>query len=240
MNILVLSPHADDAVFSCADHINYWIKRAHRVSVCTVFTKFSSGKVSLDAKKYVLNSGYSDILLFEKARNEEDIQALNYLGVKYLTPNLFDGAFRIFNDQLVYKSFNKLFSGITPTVDGITIDRLCHFLEVIHDDYDLVVAPLGIGNHADHLITSLCSKICVPHDRLAYYLDVPYYFDFYQWNASYLKSCIVHKPSFKWTTSFKRRCVAFYISQKSLIIRNNKKVYFNEHLMYFPEVVLSP
>ena len=40
--IVVISPHLDDAVVSCCDHILDWKKKGNRVRILTIFTAFQT------------------------------------------------------------------------------------------------------------------------------------------------------------------------------------------------------
>jgi len=240
MKILILSPHADDAAFSCGDHIIQWRKQLINITVCTVFSKFWTTKISKDVRWYLNNSGFSDVRSFEKARNKEDESALKYLNVDYLSPNLTDGAFRTKNKQLIYQTFDELFSGKIADNDNITINKISYFLLSIKKNFDFIIAPLGIGNHADHLITSLCARKNVSTHKLGFYIDVPYYFKINNWNHLYLNTFFAHRKSTRWTTKQKISSLDYYPSQKPLIIRNNRKFFFSEKMVFFPEIILLP
>ena len=239
MKILVLSPHADDAVFSCFDHIRDWRKSGHTVDVCTVFSKFTPSKLSDDVRGYMANSGYTSVQLFEKARQHEDRRALNYLGVHFLTPRFIDGAFYEHGGKNVYPSFGELFSGRIAENDARVLS-LAEYLDKICPRYDTVVSPIGIGSQADHVITALCAKNYVKKNALWYYYDVPYYFFPHNWKRKYIHTLFKMRMSLKWITKDKIRCMNMYESQTNLIIRNNRRFFFREKRTVFPEIIVSP
>ncbi len=240
MNILVLSPHADDAILSCGDHIMKWIKKSTDITVCTIFTNFKTPVISKDAKLFLNHSGFTNINLFKKARDAEDKNALRYMGVNYTSPHLTDGAFRVIKNKLVYESFDKLLSGKISRLDKVTIKKLSYFLQVTKTNYDLIIAPLGIGNHADHLITSFCAKQSISFNKLGFYIDVPYYFDLHSWSIRHIKTFLRYRKSFRWTTKLKLKVLDFYSSQERLLISASRNILFNERLIFYPEIILLP
>lgn len=41
-------------------------------------------------------------------------------------------------------------------------------------DFDVLIAPLGLGGHLDHIVTREAARRLVPSDKLGYYADLPY------------------------------------------------------------------
>ncbi len=240
MKILILSPHADDAAFSCGDHIIQWRKQGITVVVCTVFSRFKTSIISKDVKSYLNNSGFSDVLTFEKARSREDARSLKYFKTSFISPNLIDGAFRTYKKALIYQNFDELFSGKISESDEITVKKLNYFIRSKEKKFDLIIAPIGIGNHADHLITSLSARNCVNKEKIGFYIDTPYFLNYKNWNFDYLKHLFKYKLSIKWTSNEKLIGLNYYASQIALIVKNNRSFFFNEMQIYFPETILVP
>lgn len=240
MKVLILSPHADDAVFSCCDHITQWIKKSHKVTVCTIFSRFTTTKISKDVKWYLNNSGYEGTIEFENARLNEDVNALSFIKANYISPDLVDGAFREENNQLNYKSFNELFSGLVSKSDSNLRKKLEKYFHSINNQYDLVISPIGIGNHADHLVTSMCAEKVFKTNKLAYYLDVPYYFFMKNWNKKIIHKIRKRTLSTKWSSNCKLEAMRLYQSQFKLIVKNNTTPFFNKYLVKFPEILFLP
>ena len=239
MKILVLSPHADDAVFSCFDHIKGLIRSGHYVSVCTIFSKFTPSSLGDDVRGYMANSGFTDTHLFEKARQQEDKKALQYLGVKFMTPRLIDGAFQVYRGKSVYPTFGELFSGRIAKND-IRVLVLADYLRKVSISFDRVISPIGIGSQADHVITEYCAKKYIEWGKLSYYYDVPYYFFLRNWKRKYIHALLRMRISLRWITQEKIHCMKYYRSQIGLIIRNNRRLFFRESRVFFPEIVVSP
>lgn len=239
MKILVLSPHSDDAVLSCFDHMRCWIRAGHTVHVCTVFSKFTPSKLSSDAREYMGNSGFDNAGSFATARQAEDRKALAFLGAEYSTPGLVDGAFVLHKGKLVYPTFRKLFSGRISQHDDRVL-KLVEYLKKIRTKYDRVISPIGLGSHTDHVIVFQCAQNIFDRDVVSFYYDVPYYFFLYNWAKRYRHTLLRMKISLRWTTGDKIRGLKFYRSQLGLIIRNSRRPFFNEGRMLFPEIVASP
>lgn len=238
MKILVLSPHADDAIFSCFDHIKDWIHAGHTVHVCTIFSKFTPSVLGSDVRGYMANSGYTDARKFEKARQNEDRNALRYLGVKYITPGFIDGAFQSYNGKGVYPTFGKLFSGCIAKNDR-RVHALAQYIQTVSTQYDRVISPIGIGSQADHVITNACAERHIERSKVSYYYDIPYYFFTRNWKRKYISALLRMRISLRWITQDKIRCMNLYGSQIGLIIRNNRRLFFREGRMVFPEIVVS-
>lgn len=239
MKILVLSPHADDAVFSCFDHIRGWLRVGHTVDVCTIFSKFTPSVLESDVRGYMANSGYTDARLFEKARQTEDKNALEYLGVKYITPGFIDGAFQAYNGKAVYPTFGKLFSGRIAKTDR-RVQALATYIHAIRSKYDRIVSPIGIGSQADHVITSMCAEKYIERSKVSYYYDTPYYFFTRNWKRKYINALWRMRVTVRWITHEKIHGMNLYGSQIGLIVRNNRRVFFRQGRMVFPEIVVSP
>src|SRR5436189_2412419 len=93
-SIIVLSPHLDDAVFSCADHIKGWLEQGDKVSVWTVFTAFSDGIDTPIARRQMELAGAATAAELEETRAREDETALAKLGVAGCRLGFMDAAFR--------------------------------------------------------------------------------------------------------------------------------------------------
>jgi hypothetical protein len=203
-----------------------------------VFTRLLPTTLSFVAKQYMKASGFSTILSFEKHKNKEDLEALDYMGVTYISPHLIDAAFRTKNNEPIYSTFTKIFSGIISPYDNSLRKNLTLYLSKKEKNYDLIISPVGIGGHVDHNLTRAVATALIDKTRLAFYLDVPYYFTIKNWSQRYLQEYITLKKSHTLTTDFKRACLQYYKSQLALLFRNNTTLFFNKRHMLFPEIIL--
>lgn len=141
--ILALSPHLDDAVFSCGGHLAE-LARQQPVVVATCFTR-SMPRPSGFALACQLDKGLSPEVDYLALRREEDRQAHQLLGTEYEWWDLPEAPHR------GYRSAAELFAGPVAGEDNIVgpiFDRLQRCLE--HHRPETVFYPLGAGNHIDH------------------------------------------------------------------------------------------
>lgn len=165
-NIIVLSPHLDDAVLSLSDHISNWKKQGKLVKIITIFTCFGD---SLDlpryTRDYINKSGFKNIKLFQKKRIEEDIQAMKMLDVEWEHWGFVDAGFR-----KLYNTRSALLGGKIHYKDDIIIHEISK--KMLSIDADKVYLPFGIGGHVDHLLVKKSGKVLFKN--IEYYLELPY------------------------------------------------------------------
>ncbi len=224
--ILVLSPHLDDAVLSCADHILEWKKQGYEINIVTIFTSFKSSQVSPFAKHYLESSGFSDVISFEKARKKEDINAMTALGVEWKHLNFIDGAFRTVGTKQLYTQ-TKLFSGQLNPSDLLLIPKLKK--EFKNFEFEFVLITLGIGRHVDHVLTKLFADKYFINLRKWYYVDWPYAQKWRNWSLPQIIEFLSHKKSFRLMSRTKLDLLRLYTSQFPLLFQKNPS---------FPEIIL--
>lgn len=152
-----VSPHLDDAVFSCGGEIARLVKEGP-VLVLNVFTRYpetmKSHAMVLGAERYQEERAASDFLGFA-SRNLDEL----------------DAPFR----HPAYRSPGKLFA--PPLSEDFTYlpalrERLFGFLDGL--DYQTLYVPLAIGWHVDHLLTHLVFEPWATRANVIYYEDAPY------------------------------------------------------------------
>ena len=171
MKYIYLSPHLDDAVFSCGGLIWEQTQNGHAVEIWTIFSADPpQGELS-----WLAESLHQDWNLTQdpiQVRREEDLEACQILGArpKYLPYP--DCIYRKSSQgEFLYQQVEDIFGGINP-VDSPLIDHLSQDLEDQLPSDAVLVAPLGIGNHVDHTITrKAVRELGVP---VHYYADYPY------------------------------------------------------------------
>ena len=164
---LLLSPHLDDAVFSCGGTILTLVRRGWRVVVATVFTR-SVHPATGFALACQRDKGLGDDVDYMALRRGEDADAVAMLGAETLWLDLPEAPHR------GYETAPALFS------EFVSEDGVAASLETILDrtmrdlNPDLLLAPAALGGHVDHRRV-LDAVIAVGGDHaVAFWHDVPY------------------------------------------------------------------
>lgn len=156
MRCLFISPHLDDAVFSCAARIRRRVESGAEVTVATVFTH--ARPRSAAAVHYA-------------ARRAEDRAALRQLGAHPRWLGLLDAPGR----SPYYDSFRRIVLGVAtgdwPQIHGVR-RRLVQLLHELAPDE--VYLPLGVGTHIDHRLVFSAAKALPFRGPQFFYEDQPY------------------------------------------------------------------
>jgi SAM-dependent methyltransferase len=173
-HFIFLSPHLDDAVLSCGNLILKLKLLKKKVSIITVFTEASSKTQTPQANRYLHGCKYKNPIKLFSDRRKEDVKANKLLGTPYKHLGFTDAAWRQTGGRPIYPNGIKQFLGIVSKKDS-------HLVELIHKkvlkilpqgNTCLILAPLGIGGHVDHLITKkVAEKILLP---VIFWEDFPY------------------------------------------------------------------
>ncbi len=157
---VIISPHLDDAVYSCGGLIS---QKPGQCLVINVFTSFpkSERKSIVD-----LNSN----------RNEEEVAAQHYLDFDSICLGFEDAVFRQPSYQKAFQLFGDPISQDAITSRAIG-ERLAEIFREVNADN--VYFPLGIGWHVDHLICfhlGIALHSDLKNSRILFYEDTPYAF----------------------------------------------------------------
>ncbi len=173
---LYLSPHLDDAVYSCGGLIYAQAAAGQPVTVMTLCAGSPDpDRLSPLAQGYHRDWGGGPDPM--AARREEDRAALRILGASPLHLSTLDGIYRWHGDQPLYPERDLLFAGpdgreaeALPAawqeeVESLGLDRL----------RTCIYAPLGVGGHVDHeLPRRLGLRLLASGWRVRFYEDYPY------------------------------------------------------------------
>jgi LmbE family N-acetylglucosaminyl deacetylase len=165
---LFISPHLDDVAFSCGGTFAKLASENWRTILCTIFTKSV-----LNPKNFALrcqtDKNLSPAIDYMKLRRSEDYQAAEILNAaEVLHLNFLEAPHR------GYESAPELFAGVK---EGDEIWRpVTEHLDLLREIHqpDLVFAPQGLGNHADHLQTIRAVREVFPAEKAFWYRDTPY------------------------------------------------------------------
>ena len=182
--IVAVSPHLDDAVLSCGALLGYLAPRC-QVTVVTVFTAASPPPWPLPARRQMRAIGEPDAERFYRQRQAEDACVLAGMGAAWVHLGFPDALFRRVGPgpgllpgrprRAAYPTFRfdaargriaaadtRLIEEIAAATDGVVRSAGAR----------LLLAPLGVGRHVDHLITRSATRGLGP--RAVYYSDFPY------------------------------------------------------------------
>ncbi|WP_320780512.1 PIG-L family deacetylase [Streptomyces sp. CRN 30] len=163
---VAVSPHLDDAVFSAGGVLALLSRAGWRVRVVTCFTA-SVGDPCPFALSTQLDKGLPADVDYMALRRAEDSAAQRTLGT--LPPvhlPLPEAPHR------GYGSAPELFA--PPRPDDTAGTELKRLLAPHLAAADLVLAPQGIGDHVDHLLTARAVATGAPPARVCWWRDVPY------------------------------------------------------------------
>ena len=232
--ICIVSPHLDDAALSCADHALTWRAAGEEVLVVNVFTAAgTSPQLSALMRPILQASQVDDAEQYVALRLREDGQCLDALGLRACQLGFTDAGFRGASTPdhptLAALRTGRLLACEIELVAAVA-DALTQALRSV-DEVSLVVSPLGIGRHVDHLITRAACERVLGADRLAFYADMPYARAPWRWSWPDLRRVAGARRSLKPMTPTKRAALAHYESQMPLMFRGTPR---------YPELVLLP
>jgi len=154
---IFISPHLDDAVFSCGAEIQK-IAQKGKVLVINIFTLFleedKRSKVFLGEERYI-----------------EEKNAANYLNFESINLDFLDAFYR--NDK--YKKLANIFKQSSSSEAKLiheVSEKLTSLLSQI--DFDVIYLPLGVGWHIDHLVCHELRLNKLFADKIIFYEDMPY------------------------------------------------------------------
>jgi len=154
---VIISPHLDDAVFSCAGAIADLVNEGP-VLVLNLFTRYLS-----DLKMHGAVLG--------EERYQEELEAARYLGFESRNLGELDAPFR----RDAYRKLGNIFRPpVQEDIDWLPSlrDRVFAILNEI--DFDRIFVPLGVGWHVDHVVTHLLFDGWAEGAELLYYEDASY------------------------------------------------------------------
>ena len=228
--IIVLSPHLDDAVLDCCDHILTWKRNRLPVRVLTVFTFFSNRILSPWTRWYSQASGHQPIKEIERIRTCEDAKAMSILGVLWNHLGFIDAGFRSNEGEPLYPDMKTIFSGIVSPYDTSLLSQLRRSIISFRNCSQFLV-PLGIGKHVDHILVRKAAEQAIGPGGLCYYVDYPYALSGRNWTINHVARVVTAKKSIKWMTKEKRRLLSIYSSQTPLLFGS---------IRFYPEIILNP
>lgn len=167
--VLALSPHLDDAAFSCGGTLAMLADAGHRVIVATVFTRSVPHPRGF-ALACQLDKGLSADVDYMALRRGEDEAAMRILGAQPRWLDFPEAPHR------GYGSPPELFG--ERRADDRVVGTLAPMLRALIDEVDpaLILAPRAIGDHVDHHAVRDALGTLSVRAPLALWTDSPYAF----------------------------------------------------------------
>ncbi len=159
LRITVLSPHLDDAAFSLYLSLREWQRPDISLAVLNFFT------VSAYAPR-ASSTGAEAVSLIRKT---EDRRVLSRIGrgIRVRACDLLDAPLRLgLKSEAVCRPDTQVLASRSEPELAALIRK--------HAGSDLVIAPLGLGGHVDHLAVHHAAIASVSPPHLAFYEDLPY------------------------------------------------------------------
>jgi LmbE family N-acetylglucosaminyl deacetylase len=165
MSTLVLSPHFDDAVLSCAA----WLEHHPGTVVATVCSGRPGAGVPVPADPaWDALAGFVDADHAAETRGAEDREALGHLGAEQRRLGFLDGDYK----AAVGRPHEE--TGVSGSFDAALIEAVGRVLDDLRPQ--TVLFPLGLV-HPDHVATRQAALACLrvrPELAALAYLDLPY------------------------------------------------------------------
>jgi LmbE family N-acetylglucosaminyl deacetylase len=187
--LLVLSAHLDDAVLSCGALVETLARRCP-LTVATVFTAAGEPPHTYAARSFLRQCSAPDASTLFADRRTEDREVLVELGVHHMHLGATDALFRTREPRITalgrlgsvvpelvhrYPTYRfDIAKGRVSSGDRALIANLTGQVTELMSTVGarLVLCPVGVGNHVDHLITRTIGERHA--DRVIYYSDFPY------------------------------------------------------------------
>jgi LmbE family N-acetylglucosaminyl deacetylase len=158
--VTILSPHLDDAAFSLCLTLRVWAQQNVVLNVLNFFT----------LSAYAPRASTTEVEAITRIRRAEDEAVLSSISPEICVESLelLDAPLRLGIDlqQIINPQSASLIAeeDVSTVRSAIAARTAGHF----------VLAPLGLGDHLDHLVVHRSALEAVPPETLGFYEDLPY------------------------------------------------------------------
>jgi LmbE family N-acetylglucosaminyl deacetylase len=168
---IYLSPHLDDAVFSCGGLIFQQTKRGDDVFIVTICAgQPPVGGLSKFGEE--LHSRWEGTESPIQSRRREDREACNRLGVSHVHLEILDSVYRKDEEGWhLYPTEESIFGPLASSEGALVEIVAAQISDSFRTGAHLYV-PLCFGGHVDHRLTRLATETL--GSQLSYYRDLPY------------------------------------------------------------------
>jgi len=172
-----LSPHFDDAVFSCGGAIHQQRRRGEAVLVVTVCAAVPDATLSFSSvaeRLHALMGSPEEVVALRRA---EDRAALARLGADGLWLGVTDCIYRrAGRGSWYYTSLPEVFGRVHPGDEALAAEIATAVQEkVAGGPQTTLYAPLTVGGHVDHQVVHRAARVLRAHGwRVVFFEDYPY------------------------------------------------------------------
>lgn len=170
---IYLAPHLDDAALSCGGQIHQQTVMGNHVLIVTIMAGDPPENGVYSKFVQELHDRWELAVDAEAVRREEDIEACQILGADYVHWSIPDCVYRMnpMTNQPLYPTWEDVITAVHPAESSLIQELANQFTNL--PAANRIVAPLGVGNHADHLVVQQAAEICFG-PKLWYFEDYPY------------------------------------------------------------------
>ena len=169
---IYLSPHLDDAAYSCGGRIFTQTAAGRSVLIVTIMAGDPPG-ATLSDFAHTLHERWQLVADAVARRRAEDVTACHILGADYLHWQVPDCIYRLHPEtgEPLYVTRDDIFGAVHPAEWELQ-ERLSRQMAEL-PNYDQIFAPLTVGHHVDHQLVRAAASRRFGRNIL-YYEDYPY------------------------------------------------------------------
>jgi LmbE family N-acetylglucosaminyl deacetylase len=166
LNILVLSPHRDDAAFSLTLSISHWLAAGHQVTILNVFTRSLYAPYS-DAETMPASERLDYVSALRQLEDKSFLKMLG--GGSMIDLDIKDAPIRLHCDSSIVCDMEVV--ATDPAIPRIR-KALSDLVKAKGDA--VLVLPLGLGHHVDHRTARDAALPLTTNLPCAFYEELPY------------------------------------------------------------------
>lgn len=179
IDALFISPHLDDAVYSCGGTIAKLVEQENNVTICTLFAGLpKEDELSPFAReihqRWTEASPNPNETNYQ-TRRREDKEACTILGASRIQLDFLECIYRQENGRWLYPTEESLFDTLDEA-DKTLGEELAFAIEAIKgvDDSTNLYIPLALGQHIDHQLANRIAPYLNKFSDIKYYEDFPH------------------------------------------------------------------
>ena len=170
---IYLAPHLDDAALSCGGQIHRLTAVGKQILIVTIMAGDPPPNIVTSDFVRELHKRWELSVDATTSRRQEDAEASQILGADFVHGSVPDCVYRMHPEtgEPLYPTWADVITAVHPAESQLLQELAGWFSQL--PPADRVIAPLGVGSHADHLVTRQAAEICFG-TKLWYFEDYPY------------------------------------------------------------------